>query len=105
MNEIHEVYGTDYPSYSTAKRLFETFRNPEKSPSQSEKKKKMKRIDEIQSVLDENPNASLRLIAEQAGIPKTSIRKNLTSDMGHKGDRKEFFCILTINRFIIQKNH
>ena len=33
----------------------------------------MKIIDEIQSVLDENPNTSLRLIAEQTGIPKTSI--------------------------------
>ena len=56
--------------------MFETLRNPEKSPSQSEKQnspKKMKRIDEIQSVLDENRNASLRLIAEQTSIPKTSI--------------------------------
>ena len=37
------------------------------------KRKKMKRIDEIQYVLDENPNASLILIADQTGIPKTSI--------------------------------
>ena len=37
MNEIHIVYGTDYPSYSTAKKMFEAFRNPEKIPSQSER--------------------------------------------------------------------
>ena len=66
MNEIHIVYDTDYPSYSTAKKMFDEFRDPEKILSQSEKQnspKKMKRIDEIQSVLDENPNASVRLIA------------------------------------------
>ena len=44
--------------------------------------KKMKRIDEIQNMLDENPNASVRFIAEQTGIPKTSVWRNLTSDMG-----------------------
>ena len=43
MNEIHEVYGTDYPSYSTAERMFETLRNSEKSPSQSEKQNSLKK--------------------------------------------------------------
>ena len=67
MTEIHRVYGTDYPSYNTIKKMFEDFRDPEKIPFQSENQnspKKMKRIDEIQSVLDKNPNASKRLIAK-----------------------------------------
>ena len=39
MNEIHTVYGGTYPSYSTAKRMFEEFEEPEKPSSIIEKKK------------------------------------------------------------------
>ena len=44
MNEIFMLYDTDYPSYSTAKKMFEEFRDPEKIPSQSEKQNSPKKI-------------------------------------------------------------
>ena len=87
MNEIHKVYNTTFPSYTTAKRMFREFKNTEKNPSEIVKKKtsnQMKRIDEIQSVLDNNPNASVRLIAEQTLIPATTVWRTLVSDMGLK---------------------
>ena len=87
MNEIHTVYHCSYPSYSTAKRMFEEFEEPEKSSSIIEKKKspeKVKRMTLIQDALDDNPNLSVRSIAEFTAIPKTTVWRTLVSDMGLK---------------------
>ena len=72
MNKIHVVYKTTYPSYTTAKQMFQEFREREIDPSESEIKKspkKMEKINAIKSVLDNNSNASVRLIAERTQIP------------------------------------
>ena len=87
MNEIHTVYGGTYPSYSTAKRMFEEFEEPEKSSSIIEKKKspeKVKRITLIQDALDDNPNLSVRSIAELTSISEATVWRTLVSDMGLK---------------------
>ena len=61
MNKIHKVYNISYPSYTTAKQMFQEFREPEIDLSEIEIKKtpkKTERINAIQSVLDNNSNAS-----------------------------------------------
>ena len=58
MNEIHTTYNCSYPSYSTAKRMFEDFEETEKPSPIIEKKKspeKVKRINLIQDALNHNP--------------------------------------------------
>ena len=87
MDEIHSTYDTVYPSYSVAKECFQKFKNPEITPSESQKQdspQKMKKMNQIQGVLQNKPNASVRLIAEQTQIPKTSVHRLLVSDMGLK---------------------
>ena len=87
MNEIHTVYGGTYPSYSTAKRMFEEFEETENPSPIIEKKKspeKVKRINLIQDALNNNPNLSVRSIAEITEIPTTSVWRTLVSDMGLK---------------------
>ena len=59
MNEIHNIYGGAYPSYSTAKRMFEEFEETENPSPKIEKKKspeKVKRINLIQDALNNNPS-------------------------------------------------
>ena len=84
MNEIHLVYDTPYPCYSTAKQMFQKFKNPEITPLEIERTnspKKQKRIEAIQSILDNHPNSSVRIIAEETQIPATSVWRTLVSDM------------------------
>ena len=60
MNEIHSVYNTSYPSYSTTKEIFKEFKKPEIIVSEMNKgisSHRMEKCDEIQRVLEENPNA------------------------------------------------
>lgn len=85
MNEIHREYNTTYPSYTTAKQIFQEFKHPKETLSERKREnspKKMERIDAIQHVLEENPNSSVRLIAFETHIPKSTVYRTLTSDLG-----------------------
>ena len=87
MNEIHSVYPGPYPSYPTAKRIFKEFGESEKSLRIIEKEKspeKVKRISLIQDALIDNPNLSVRSIAELTEIPKSTVWRTLVSDLGLK---------------------
>ena len=85
--EMYATYKTSCPSPSTAKRMFKEFKNPEIKLTEIhhiDSPKKQKRIEAIQSVLNNNPNPSVRLVAEQTYIPTTTVWRTLVSDMGLK---------------------
>ena len=85
MLDIHETYNIDYPSYSTAKRMFSNYQHPEIEHPEVERKdspKIMERINAIQSVIDTESNVSVRSISNQTQILTTSVWRTLVSDMG-----------------------